>query len=48
MTELKKCSAAGCPKAAAIVVSGELYCVEHALERERKLPPAQIPPPLSS
>jgi hypothetical protein len=36
---LQKCSAERCGKAAALVVSGQLYCVEHALERERKLPP---------
>lgn len=36
---LQKCSADHCKKAAAMIVSGQLYCVEHALERERKLPP---------
>ena len=36
---LRRCSVAGCAKAAAIAVTGQLFCVEHALERERKLPP---------
>lgn len=45
---LKGCSSRGCTKAAAIVVLGQLYCVEHALERERKLPPPQTSPPIST
>lgn len=37
--ELQKCSARSCTRAAAIVISGKIYCVEHALQRGRDLPP---------
>lgn len=36
---LQKCSTPSCVKAAAVIVHGQLYCVTHALEAERKLPP---------
>jgi hypothetical protein len=40
---LRKCAVQGCAKAAAVVLSGRLHCVEQALERERRLPPPPRP-----